>query len=151
MMLCSAIMLHIAARPRSVALTPFVACFHYHEGELTVAAERILPTDQAHLMVNLDEDEFRTYMGPYCVTVRSARGAVLAGPHGTSTAIDIREQRWLIAVEFRVGGAAGFFTIPMSGVCDQVVELDNLWGREGGLLRERLCEASTAAEKFRVL
>jgi len=39
----------------------------------------------------------------------------------------------------------------MSEACDQVVELDNLWGRDGGLLRERLCEASTPAGKFRVV
>ena len=65
--------------------------------------ERILPTGQSHLMVNLDEDEFRTYGGSDCGSVRRVRGAVLAGPHGRSVAIDTREQRWLIAVEFRVG------------------------------------------------
>ena len=102
-------------------------------------------------MVNLDEDEFRTYGGPGCGTVRRVRGAVLAGPHGRSVTIDTREQRWLIAVEFKVGGAAAFFPMPISEACDQVVEPEDLWGRDGGLIRERLCEAPTPADKFREL
>jgi len=144
-------MLHIAARPRSLALAPFIASFHYHEGELVAAVERILPTGQAHLMVNLDEDEFRTYHGPDCGTVHGTCGTVLAGPHGRATTIDTKEQRRLIAVEFKVGGAAAFLHMPISEACDQVVELDNVWGRDGGLLRERLCEAATPSDKFRVL
>jgi AraC-like DNA-binding protein len=142
---------HVAARPRSQALAPFVKSFHYHEGELTAAVERILPTGQAHLMINLDEDEFRTYSGPDCGTVHRVHGAVLAGPHGRSTAIDTMEQRRLIAVEFKVGGAAAFLPMPISEACDRVVELDDVWGRGGGLLRERLCAAPTPADKFRVL
>lgn len=144
-------MLHIAARPQSPALAPFIASFHYHEGELAAAVERILPTGQAHLMVNSDEDEFRMYDGPACRTVHRTRSAVLAGPHGRSTAIDTQEQRRLIAVEFKLGGAAAFLPMPISEACDQVVELDDIWGRDGRLLRERLCEVATPADKFCVL
>ena len=144
-------MLHITARPRSLALAPFVASFHYNEGDLPPVVERILPTGQSHLMVNLDEDEFRTYGGPDCQTVHHFYGAVLAGPHGRSTAIDTREQRRLIAVEFKLGGAAGFLEMPMNEACDQVIELDNLWRRDGRLLREHLCEAPTPRDKFSVL
>jgi AraC-like DNA-binding protein len=50
-----------------------------------------------------------------------------------------------------VGGAAAFLRMSISEACDQVVELDNVWGRDGGLLRERLCEAPTPSDKFRVL
>ncbi|MGH7867176.1 MAG: helix-turn-helix domain-containing protein, partial [Candidatus Dormibacteraceae bacterium] len=145
------IMIHIAARPRSMALAPFVASFHYHQGQLPGAVEQILPTGQAHLMVNLDEDEFRTYGAPNSGTVHRVCGAVLAGPHGGPIAIDTREQRWLIAVEFKVGGVAAFFPMPMSEACNKVIELDNLWGHDGSLLRERLCEASTPTDKFRIL
>jgi AraC-like DNA-binding protein len=144
-------MSNITARPCSPRLAPFISSFHYHERELAATVERILPTGQAHLMVNLDEDEFRTYSGPDSGTIHCTRGAVLAGPHGRSTAIDTREQRRLIAVEFKLGGVATFFRMPISEVSDQVVELDNIWGRDGGVLRERLCEASTPSEKFRVL
>lgn len=144
-------MLHIAARPHSRVLVPFVASFHYHRGELPAAVERILPTAQAHLMVNLEENEFRTYSGPECRTVRRVSGAVLAGPHGQPAAMDTREQRWLIAVEFRLGGAASFFSMPINEAGNQVIDLDNLWGRDGSRLRERLYEASGPAGKFRLL
>lgn len=144
-------MFHLAARPRSRALAPFVASFHYNESDFPAAVERILPNGQAHLMINLDEDEFRTYSGPELGCVHRSGGAVLAGPHGRSTAIDTREQRRLVAVEFRPGGAAAFLRMPVSEVCDQVVSLDDLWRGAGASLRERLCEAPTAVEKFRVL
>ncbi len=110
-----------------------------------------MPSGQPHLMINLGEDQFRTYSGPDCATVRRINGAVLAGPHGRPVAIDTMEQRWLAAVEFRVGGAAAFFPIPISEACNQVIELDALWGREGSLLRGLLCEAATPKEKFCVL
>jgi AraC-like DNA-binding protein len=148
---CSITMRHLAVRPRSPALWPFIAAFHYNETELPFAVERILPTGQAHLLVNLHEDEFRTYNGPDCKTVQATCGAIFAGPHGRSTGLDTKEQRQLIAVEFKHAGAASFFPMPLMDVCDQVIGLDLVWGRDGRLLRERLCEKLTASEKFALL
>jgi AraC-like DNA-binding protein len=144
-------MVHIAACPRSAALAPFIRSFHYHESDFPATVERILPTGQAYLMVNLDEDEFRTYGGADCEKVHRVRGAVLAGPHGRTVVIDTAEQRWLVAVEFKVGGAAAFFPMPLSEACDRVIELHDLWGRDGSVFRERLCGASTPTDKFGVL
>lgn len=142
-------MRHIVARPRPAALAPFVKAFHYHESEFAPAVERILPNGQAHLMVNLAEDEFRVYSGGRCESVHRMRGAVLAGPHGTATAIDTMEQRHLIAVEFKLAGAAAFFRMPLSEVCNQIVNLVDVWEPDGALVRERLCEAPTPSEKLR--
>jgi AraC-like DNA-binding protein len=144
-------LVHVIACPRSPALAPFVAAFHYHANEFAPLVERILPNGQAHLMVNLDEDEFRTYSGSGCGTVHRLGGAAFVGPHGRATAIDTREQRRLIAVEFKLGGAAAFLRMPLSEICDQAAEVDNLWGRDGRLLRERLCEAPTTRDKFAIL
>jgi AraC-like DNA-binding protein len=113
--------------------------------------ERILPSGQAHLMVNLEEDEFRTYSGPNCQKVHRARGAVLSGPRGEFVTIDTMEQRRLIAVEFRIGGVAAFLPMPASETCDQVIDLGDVWRQDGSLLRERLDAARTPADKFRVL
>jgi AraC-like DNA-binding protein len=144
-------MRHIVARPRCPALAPFIKAFHYHESDLAPVVERILPNGQAHLMVNLAEGEFRTYSGERCESVHRTRGAVLAGPHGKATAIDTMEQRHLIAVEFKLGGAAAFFGMPLSEVCDKIVGLDDVWGYDGAFVRERLCEPPTPGEKLRVL
>ena len=113
--------------------------------------ERIVPNGQAHLMINLAEDEFRVYDPERTDRVSRHSGAVLAGPHARSTVIDTREQRWLVAVEFRSGGAAQFFSMPMSEACNAIVSLEDVWDRTGRLLREQLLEAPTPALKFRVL
>lgn len=144
-------MLHVAARPRSQALAPFVASLHYHEGDFAAVVERILPTGQAHLMFNLNEDQFRTYSGPDCGTVHPLKGAVLAGPHGRFTAIDTMEQRRLVAVEFKLGGAAAFLRMPLDEASDQAIELRDLWGRDAAFLQERLSEARAPANKFHIL
>ena len=144
-------MRHIAVRPRSPALAPLVASLHYHEGEHPARVERILPNGQAHLMFNLGENEFRTYHGADCATLHRYSGAVLAGPHGLATAIDTMEQRHLVAVEFKLGGAAAFLRMPLSEACNQVLELGDVWGADGVRLHERLYEAQGPAERFRAL
>jgi len=139
------------ARPRSPALAAFIKSFHYQETNFPFTLERILPNGQAHLMVNLAEDEFRTYDPAWPERSNRHSGAVLVGPHSSPTIIDTREQRCLAAVEFRSGGAARFFSAPMSEFCQQVVPLEDVWGSPGGSLRERLLCAPTPAAKFRVL
>jgi AraC-like DNA-binding protein len=77
-------------------------------------------------------------------------GAVVAGPHAKSVVIDTRAQRWLAAVEFRHGGASRFFSMPMTDISNQVVQLQDVWRSGGTLLRERLLDARTPASKFRI-
>jgi AraC-like DNA-binding protein len=135
-------------------LAPFIGSFHWHEHEgdaPAMALERVLPGGRVHLMVNLVEDEFRTYHGADCVSVERKRGAVLAGPNSRSTVIDTREQRSLATVDFELGGAAAFFKAPISEARDLLVGLDDTWGRDGRVLRERLLEARTPQAKFDVL
>lgn len=141
----------IRIKPTSLLLASAVKSLHYLESDMPMTLERIVPNGQAHLMINLAEDEFRAY-DPVCIDqVSRHSGAVLAGPHARSTVIDTREQRWLIAVEFQCGGAAQFFSKPMSEACNAIVSLENMWDRSGRLLRERLLEESTSGGKFRVL
>jgi AraC-like DNA-binding protein len=144
-------MVHLAGRPRSPALQPFIKSFHYHDGAFPFGLERILPNGQAHLMVNLAEDEFRTYSEDKGQRIRSYRGATLAGPHGQPTILDTREFQWLAAVEFHPGGAAAFFPFPLHEVSDQAVGLDDLWKVDGRLLREQILEAGTAHGRLCVL
>lgn len=141
----------LAAKPRSRALAAFVKSFHYQETDFPFTLERIMPNGQAHLMVNLGEDEFKTYDPVRTERMARHSGAVLSGPHARPMVIDTREQRWMVAVEFRSGGAGRFFSMPVSEVCNQVVPLENVWRHGGRSLRERLLEASTPVAKFSVL
>jgi|SRR5579863_109642 len=144
-------MQHLAVRPRSPALQPFIKSFHYDEATLPFGLERIMPSGGAHLMINLAQDQFRTYGGAACERIHSTRGAALAGPHGQASILDTGEFQWLLAVEFRMGGAAPFFRAPLDQLSNQAVGLDDLWGVDGRLLREEILGAPSPAEKLRVL
>ena len=141
----------VAVRSPSPALARFVSSLNYIESDIPTSLERILPGGRIHLMVNLCEDEFRTYDGPDCATVHRTHGAVLEGPHSQPIVIDTKLQRCLVIVNFKLGGALPFFTPPLSEARDQLVELDQLWGRDGGVLRERLLEARTPEAKLQIL
>jgi AraC-like DNA-binding protein len=141
----------VAARPLSPALRPFVRALHFHQTDFPFSLERIVPSGQAHLMINLAEDQFRTYPSASLTDVRTHPGAVLAGPHAQATILDTQEMLWLTAVQFHPGAAAPFFSVPMSEARDQVVGLDRLWSSGGRTLRERLLEAPTPRGKFAVL
>lgn len=110
-----------------------------------------MPNGQAHLMVNLGESEFRTYDPACAARLQCHTAAVLSGPRAQPAILDTREQCFLVAVEFRLGAAAQFFTLPMSEVANRTVSLEDLWARDGALLREGLLDAPTPALKFRVL
>lgn len=143
--------MRVVRRPRAPELRPFVRSISYNESDLPPALERVLPTAGVDLMVNLYEDEIRTYHGPQLKDVRKASGAVLGGAHAVPTVIDTREMRCMVSVMFETGGAAPFFPVPMSEACDAVVPLEHVWGRDGAVLRERLLEATTPDAKLDLL
>lgn len=130
--------------PASQALRPFVEALWYFAGDFTHSLERILPTGRMQLLVNLDEDELRTYHGDDFARVTRIRGAAVSGAYTHSFGIDTREQRRIVGVAFAPGGAAPFFAEPQVAFRNDHVELDAVWGRDGALVRERLLEAPTA-------
>jgi AraC-like DNA-binding protein len=56
-----------------------------------------------------------------------------------------------MGVVFWPGGARAFFDSPADSFYHDSVPLDLIWGSKAGDLRNRLREANTAVEKFRVL
>ncbi len=141
----------VQIRPRSAALASFVSSLGFFEGELEPHRERVLPSGHVSLVVNLHEDELRTYHGPGHATVRRTRGAALTGPQARYSVIDTEEQRRLVYVSFRLGGAAPFLEAPLDETRDELVDLEDLWGSDGAVLRERVLEAGTVAEAFGIV
>lgn len=133
------------------ALRPFVAALWHYEGEYTHARERILPTGTMALLVNLEEDELRTYHGDGYATVERVRGAALCGAYDRHFAIDTAEQRSILGVSFHPGGTLPFFREPASAIADQHVSLDALWGTDGGGLRARLVDATSPDARLRLV
>jgi AraC-like DNA-binding protein len=127
-------------REPSPALASFVASLWYFEGDLPHRRELILPTGAMQLLVNLHEDETRAYEADGHRVVARTRGAALCGAFARPFGIDTAEQRRIVGVTFRPGGAYPFLAVAASEVSEAHVDLGDLWGRDGSLLRERLLE-----------
>ncbi|MFO7278678.1 MAG: helix-turn-helix transcriptional regulator [Pseudomonadota bacterium] len=56
-----------------------------------------------------------------------------------------------ICVHFRPGAAYPFFGVPLRELMDDVVPLEELWGREGRTLREQLIEKRDIGSRVRLL
>ncbi len=65
--------------------------------------------------------------------------------------IDTAQQASVIGIHFKPGGAFPFFKMPASELHNLHFSLEDLWGHEAGLLRERLLEAPTPEKKIQVL
>src|ERR1700761_4792868 len=143
--------MYFAAPPRTARLAPYVASIGYYESALPAGRDRGLPGGGAGPLVNLHEDEFRTYHGPGATQVRRSPGAVLTGAEDRAVVIDAADQRRGLSVEFTPGGAAAFFGLPLGEVTGQLVGLAGLWGRDGAVLRDRLLEVTGPRRQAAVL
>lgn len=135
----------------SAALKPFVSSLWHFEGTFLHSKERILPDGNMQLLINLDEDELRSYRGEGYDVVQRIPGAGLCGAHCTHFAIDTREQRAIVGVNFTPGGAYPFFRDPAEALANEHVELAQLWGRDGQVLRERLLEVPSPRGRLQLL
>lgn len=138
-----------AMRPTEPALRPFVESCWYFTSALPAGRERVLPVGGMQLLVNLFEDELRTYAGDR--VVQRTPGAALQGAYRGPVVIDTEQQRAIVGVTFRPGGAYPFFPAPASATSDRLVPLDQLWGRDGAVLRDRLLSAGRPGHVLRCL
>jgi AraC-like DNA-binding protein len=115
------------------------------------ARERIVPSGTLELVINLNEDEFRIYEAAESQSVRRFSGAMVSGAYGRPFVIDTREHASVIGVHFKPSGALPFLGHPAGTLADRHIDLETLWGRGAGELRERLCSAATAELRFQIL
>jgi AraC-like DNA-binding protein len=136
----------------SEILSESVENFWLYEGyEGEHANERILPTGTLELVINLRENELRIYDADEPANCSRYSGAVVSGAYGKGFVSDSEEEAFIIGVHFKPGGAFPFLGPPADELVDSHVDLGDLWGGCANLLREQLCEASTAQERFQLL
>jgi AraC-like DNA-binding protein len=123
-------------------------CEGYEPGHKT---ERILPTGTLELAINLRQNGLRFYDPERPENCSRFSGAVVSGAHGSGFAPDAADGAFIMGVHFKPGGAFPFLGLPAGDLADTHVDLETLWGRSAGRLRERLCEARTSAERFHLL
>lgn len=143
-------MVTLLRRP-SQALAPFVDLLWYVEEPVASGFERRLPTGGMQIVVNLAADELHWYAGDRFDRPQAIGGAGLSGPINRPIGIDNADQRRTVGVAFRPGGAAPFFGPPADVLTQPLIELEDLWGRAGAVLRERLMGAATPAATLALL
>jgi hypothetical protein len=113
--------------------------------------ERVLPEGRFELVIDLREVPRKLYENERGRRWTEYRRSWISGTHSRYIVIDVLPASSMIGVHFRPGGAAAFLCCPAEEFADRVVELDCVWGRAAGELREALLEAPAPLGKFAVL
>jgi AraC-like DNA-binding protein len=135
----------------SPPLADFVERFWQCSDAPSHRRERILPSGTIELVINLREDEIRIYEPLHSDRCTRFSGAVVSGPYKGCFMIDPLQHASIIGVHFKPGGAFPFLNAPADELADTHLDLETLWGRTATELRERLCAATTAGQRFSLL
>jgi AraC-like DNA-binding protein len=131
----------VVVRRPAGPLGGLVTAITYRAGEQPrTSVEKILPSPETGLWVNLNRDAFRSF--GWSGDVRQVPGTMVSGPAGRATVMEFEEGHAHVAVSFALGAAGGFLGVPVSALRDDLVPLPDLCGRAGACLRERLLEAA---------
>ena len=108
--------------------------------------ERVLPDGSMTLVVNLADDEVRHYSADGAC--ERLRGITVHGAQSAPFVIDTAEQRHVIGVHFKPGGAYPFFGVAAGELRGLHLSLADLWGAAADSLRGELLEARDDDERF---
>lgn len=133
-------------------LCDFVDSFWlYDDYRAKHSIERILPTGTIELVVNLRKDTLRIYDADRPDNHRVFSGALVSGAYGAGFITDTEQETSIMGVHFKAGGAFPFLGLPAGELADTHVDLETLWGPAACALRDRLCNAATPTERFRLM
>jgi AraC-like DNA-binding protein len=135
--------LRYAARPPRPPLAKFVEYLWASQGAPAHAKERVVPTGTLELAVSLVDDVGSHEWG--------FSGALVAGAYRRPFTFDTREDASVVGVHFRPGCAGVVLGVPAGELTDRHWDLQALWGRRAGELRERLLAARTTEQRFAIL
>lgn len=141
-----------ASRPPCPALRPWVRLLWAGEPGAACAPRRehVLPTGCMHLAVRLGGSPLRVYAGEDDATGHVLGHAVVGGVRG---AFHAREtgSAGCVGAQLEPGAALVLFGAPAGELAGAHTLLEDLWGRDAALLRERLQEAAGAQSRMDLL
>jgi AraC-like DNA-binding protein len=144
-------MLYLTRVPRP-PLSQFVNLLWLYEGYTQPhAKERVLPTGEMQIVINLLEDKSCIYDRADIDRCQTFSGSLLSGAHSEYVVISTAAQTFTMGVHFRPGGAFPFLRMPAGELRDTTVSLDTLWGAAAVDLRDQLLEAPTHQARFEML
>jgi AraC-like DNA-binding protein len=124
----------VSHRPTS-EVAPYVEALWCYSGHETARQkERVLPTGRFQMFVDL-----------------AASRATVSGMRSQHTVIVAGAITSVMGVVFRPGGPRGFFDAPASDFHNHFTPLELVWGLRATQLLDRLHDALTAEDRFRVL
>ena len=136
-----ALLLHKPAPP----LSDFIeTVWHFECHSAPNRMERILPSGNMGIIVNLRGDGFRVHED-------YLPGAIISGAHSEFITLDTAQQAYTLGIEFKPGGATPFLKIPAGELQGQHVALNEVWGDGACELHERLLAASDAGARFLIV
>jgi AraC-like DNA-binding protein len=116
------------------------------------ASERVLPGGGTlDLVVNLAEDALKSFDSANPARSCALAGALILGSRTRSFSYDPRQRASLVGAHFKPGAAFLFLGISPREIVDAHAALEDVWGCMGRELRERLLEARSTSERFRLL
>jgi AraC-like DNA-binding protein len=137
----------ISLCPPDPRLSGLVASIWYGEGSVSYERDRILPSGQSQLLINLGPPQYRIDAGPpeRRVAFRDVWYSSLQqgpidteAPHGNA----------LLGIAFHAHGAYPWLGAELAEVREQVLPLAELIGNSVLALRERLLNVSDVAQRF---
>jgi AraC-like DNA-binding protein len=133
-------------------LSQFVHVLWLYEGYTQPhAKERVLPTGQMQIVINLLEDKSCVYDREDTDCCQTFSGSLLAGAHSEYQVISTAMQASVVGVSFKPGGAFPFLRRPAGELRNTTVSLETLWGGAAVDLRHQLLEATTPQARLQVL
>jgi AraC-like DNA-binding protein len=134
--------------PRSMA--GVIECLWYWQGAPGPhLQERLLPTGEASLILNLRDDSIAIYEDGSGAS--HYHNAVFSGPRSSCFTIDCNQQERVAGVQFRPGGVFPFLRMPVSEMEEASFDMEDLWGAEASIVRERVLAAPTPRAMLEVL
>ncbi|MEQ8275436.1 MAG: AraC family transcriptional regulator [Deltaproteobacteria bacterium] len=112
--------------------------------------ERVVPTTDVFLIIELDGFERHTFDNDTLEPNATFRGAWLSGAHHAYLSISAHADSAMFVVQFKAYGAYPFLHRPMSAFADRVVPSEALEDLQLDVLRDALVAAEDAAARFAV-
>jgi AraC-like DNA-binding protein len=112
---------------------------------------RALPRGAVTVIFDVGQRQQLNFYAADGKTRLSVPPAFVTGSHTASYVSNIAADEPVMAVHFRPGGAFPFLGIPLSELENTYVGLDQVWGRDGLDLHERLIDAPSTEARFGIV
>lgn len=139
-------------RTPSPPLDRFIERIWYCSDKPSHSRERVFPGGGAmDLVINLVDDELRIYDPDAPTSIQAHSGALVVGMRTQSFLVDPRQRESVMGVHFRPGCAFPFLGVSPAEIVNTHAPLEDLWAKVARNLRERLLEARSPSDRFRIL